>query len=183
MLHELNHTTPPPDNNIIETEENLSSTNIQTHPFELSDAKGNHYEIYFEHDTIRFDSQTPPIVMLHFFSTQSVPCRGEAPYLSILQQRYKEKILIIGILLHPDTQLETLDRFIEENQASYFISSSSNNDRFATKVTHSLGFSETIPIPLSILYLDGNYTRHYEGAIPIEMLEHDIQTLLKKGDN
>jgi len=159
---------------------NISATEAYT--FQLADQHGVQYDISVDHTHLLLNRETPAVVVLYFFSTWSLPCRGETPYLTKLKKKYAHDILVIGILLHPDEYLDTLDDFIKENNADFFISSSSDNDRFAAKVTETLDLSNVIPIPLTIMYHHGTYARHYEGAVPVEMLEHDIQSLLQKGD-
>ena len=150
--------------------------------FLLADQHGIQYHISIENEHLQLKDESTPLIILNFFSTWSIPCRGEAPYLTQLEEEYAPDVLVIGILLHPDDHLDTLENFIKENNADFFISSSSDNDRFAAKVTETLGLSNMIPIPLTVMYHHGTYARHYEGAVPVEMLKHDIQSLLQKGD-
>jgi len=148
----------------------------------LSDHQGNQYGIRTDHKELHVEENTAPVVILNFFSTWSLPCQGEAPYLTRLQKKYPKNILVLGVMLHPDTHLDTLEAFVRENNATFFISSSSENDRLAKKVAEELKLQNMFPVPLTVIYHNGIYDKHYEGAVPVEMLEHDIQILLEKGD-
>jgi len=147
--------------------------------FSLGDQKGVVHTVSIEHDQLFFKEISQPVVILNFFSTWSLPCQGEAPYLSNLQKKYPKDIFVMGILLHPDDHLQELETFVSQYQADYFISSSSENDRFAQKILQRVHIEDILPIPLTVIYHGGHYYRHYEGAVPIEMIEHDIKALLQ----
>ncbi len=148
-------------------------------PFTLTNQHGVTHTVLQQEQNLLFEDIKKPIVILHFFSTWSQPCRGEAPYLSDLQVKYNKDVAVLGILLHPDDYLQELDSFVEKNQLAYFISSGSQNDAFAKAVTKQLSLPEMLPIPLTVIYHNDRYYKHYEGVVPVEMLVHDIDTLLK----
>ncbi|MCF6206784.1 MAG: TlpA family protein disulfide reductase [Sulfurovum sp.] len=147
--------------------------------FNLGDQKGIVHSVSVENDQLFFKDISQPVVILNFFSTWSLPCQAEAPYLVDLQKKYPKQIFVMGVLLHPDDHLQELEKFINENQIDYFISSSSENDRFTQKILEKLHMPDILPIPLTVIYHGGHYYRHYEGAVPIEMIEHDIKTILR----
>jgi thiol-disulfide isomerase/thioredoxin len=159
-------------------EENRQSNGIS---FTLSDQNGITHTIIPEEDNrVQFKDIPQSIVLVNFFSTWSIPCQGEAPYLSDLQKKYDKELFVMGVLLHPDNHLQELETFMQKNQVSYFISSSSENDAFAKVLLKPLQLPDMLPIPLTVIYKDGDYYRHYEGAVPVEMIEHDIKVLLEK---
>ncbi|TET87970.1 MAG: TlpA family protein disulfide reductase [Sulfurovum sp.] len=120
------------------------------------------------------------IVVINFFTTWYSPCRGEIPYLSDLQKKYKKKIFVTGILVNDTQDDDALKHFISKYHANYFISNSKQNDAFASKVVKELQLPENFPLPLTVIYKDGDYYTHYEGAVPVEMIDHDIQQVIKK---
>jgi thiol-disulfide isomerase/thioredoxin len=174
----------PSSQNLTETNESSTPSSSTLYPsggvhFSLGDQKGVVHSVSIEHDQLFFKKISQPVVILNFFSTWSLPCQGEAPYLSKLQKKYPEDIFVMGILLHPDEHLQELETFVSQYQADYFISSSSENDRFVQKILKRLHIEEIMPVPLTVIYHGGHYYRHYEGAVPIEMIEHDIKALLE----
>lgn len=148
--------------------------------FHLGDHNGFTHAVSIENKKLLFKDIPQPIVILNLFSTWSLPCQGEAPYLADLQKKYEKELFVLGILLHPDAHLQELETFIQKNNASFFISSSSENNAFAKEIAKMLHLPNTLPIPLTIIYKDGHPYRYYEGAVPIEMIEHDIKSLLKQ---
>jgi thiol-disulfide isomerase/thioredoxin len=122
------------------------------------------------------------ITLINLFSTWSLPCQSQAYTLTQLQAQYPNRLTVLGIMLHPQNDKAPLETFKKESEASFFISIASSNDTLATLLYKSLGIENTVPIPLTIVYLHGKLVTYYEGTIPIEMLRHDIEKLLKKGD-
>ena len=120
------------------------------------------------------------IVVVNFFSTWHSSSRGEIPYLSDLQKKYEKHIFIAGILINDEQSDDTLRQFMSKYHANYFISNSKENNAFANKIVKELQLPENFPIPLTVIYKDGDYYTHYEGAVPVEMIDHDIQQVIKK---
>jgi len=171
------------NNSSNETKESNHTTQHYTkgeNHFSLGNKEGIFHSVSIENDQLLFEKISQPIVVLNFFSTWSLPCQGEAPYLADLQKKYPKEVFVAGILIHPDDHLNELESFIQQYHADYFISSSSDNDRFTQKVLEELHMPEILPIPLTVIYHSGHYYRHYEGAVPIEMIEHDIKALLEE---
>ncbi|QOR61376.1 TlpA family protein disulfide reductase [Sulfurovum sp. ST-21] len=174
------------------TEENTTEKNISRKEisaplsskadklFHLGDHNGFKHAVSIENEKLLFKDIPQPVVILNFFSTWSLPCQGEAPYLADLQKKYEKELFVLGILLHPDDHLQELETFIQKNNASFFISSSSENDAFVKEIAKMLHLPDILPIPLTIIYKDGHPYRYYEGAVPVEMIEHDIKSLLKQ---
>lgn len=146
--------------------------------FTLQDQNGTTHSISVDNGQLFFRDISQPVVIMYFFSTWSQPCKGKAPYLADLQQHFPKELFVTGILLHPHDHLAELETFRAKNRADFFISSSSENDRFATAVLEHLHLSDRLTVPLTVIYHGGHYVRHYEGAVPIEMIEHDIKRLL-----
>ena len=67
-----------------------------------------------------------------------------------------------------------------QQQINYFISNTKENDTFAMRLADQLQLDENFSIPLTVIYLNGEYFTHYEGAVPVEMIEYDIQQAKKQ---
>ncbi len=114
------------------------------------------------------------ILMVDFFATWCPPCKAEIPHLVNLQNKYKDKIKIIGILMEENKDMEELKSFIKYFNINYDIFVGRGNYELASLLG---GVSS---IPLLIMYdKDGNYITHYMGAVPEEMIEKDIQRAIE----
>ncbi len=157
-----------------------SASQTPTDTFTLSDIQQNRHTLTMSNQKMIFHNIDQSIVIVNFFSTWYSPCRGEIPYLSDLQKKYKKKVFVAGILVNDKQSDDTLKHFMSKYHANYFISNSKHNDAFASKVVKELQLPENFPIPLTVIYKDGDYYTHYEGAVPVEMLDHDIQEAIKE---
>ena len=146
----------------------LISTKVKSHTVSVSNQK------------VMFQDTTQPIVIVNLFATWCPPCIGEIPYLNDLQKKYKEELFVVGILTHDSIMQDALDTFIAKNQINYFISNGTDNDTFADQLAITLDLPENFSIPLTVMYVKGEYFTHYEGAVPVEMIEYDIQQAKKQ---
>jgi len=146
----------------------LISTKVKSHTVSVSNQK------------VMFQDTTQPIVIVNLFATWCPPCIGEIPYLNDLQKKYKEELFVVGILTHDSIVQDALDTFIAKNQINYFISNGTDNDTFADQLAITLDLPENFSIPLTVMYVKGEYFTHYEGAVPVEMIEYDIQQAKKQ---
>ena len=147
--------------------------------FILTDLTEQRHYISVNGTQLLFKDISQPVVILYFFTPWSLPCRSEVPYLSELQKKYSKDIFVMGILINPEKYVEQIGTFVQEQHANFYIAASQQNNRFTREILSPLNLSENVPIPLTVIFHGGHYWRHYEGAIPIEMLEHDIKTLLQ----
>lgn len=146
----------------------LSSTKMKSHTVTVSSQK------------VIFQDTTQPIVIVNLFATWCPPCIGEIPYLNDLQKKYKEKLFVVGILTHDSIMQDALDTFMAKNQINYFISNATDNDTFANQLAITLDLPENFSIPLTVMYVNGEYFTHYEGSVPVEMIEYDIEQAKKQ---
>ncbi len=146
----------------------LINTKVKSHKVAISDKK------------VMFQNTTQPIVMVNLFATWCPPCIGAIPYLNDLQKKYTEELFVVGILTHDTITQDALGTFMAKNQINYFISNGTDNDAFAASLATTLHLPKNFPIPLTVMYVGGEYFTHYEGAVPVEMIEYDIEQAKKQ---
>jgi len=163
---------------ILPQETNNTLRSAEPYSFLLNDTHHVSYKGTMHDKTISLGGVSAPVVVFHFFATWCPPCAGEAPYLSDLQKKYAQEVFVAGVTVN-DTPDETFEQFIEQNDADYYISIADENDRFAAKMAEVLNLEGNFSLPLTVIYYQGEYLVHYEGAVPIEILDHDIQKAIK----
>ena len=161
-------------------DEESPASQTATDTFTLRDIQQTTHTLSIKNQKIIFQDIDQSIVIINFFSTWSSPSRAEIPYLSDLQKKYNKDLFVAGILINDVLYDDTLKEFISKYQANYFISNSKQNDAFAAKVAKDLHLPENYDTPLTVIYKNGNYYTHYEGAVPVEMIDHDIQEAIKE---
>lgn len=162
-------------------ESNGSSQNrISKHAgFRLTDINNNELNISIDNNNTLFNDVKSPLVFVNFFATWCPPCRGELPYLSQMQKKYSNNLFVVGVLVNDDQNSSQLRDFMELYNANYYISNAGDNTGFSKHVIKTLQLPENFPLPLSVLYNRGKLYRYYEGAMPVEMLESEIEQALK----
>ena len=162
------------------TDEEVSASQIPTDTFTLSDIEQNRHTLTIKNQKIIFEYLDQSIVLLNFFSTWCAPCRGEVPYLADLQKKYKKDLFVAGILVNDVLYEQTLKEFISKHHANYFISNHMQNDALLAKIIKDLHLPEDVSFPLTVIYKNGDYYTHYEGEVPVEMINHDIKQAIKE---
>jgi len=165
----------------IEDSNKTKETNkSKKYTFSLSDLNESNYSVSIENKHIEISTVNEELILLNFFATWCPPCKGEIPYLADLQKKYKGKLFIAGILLNDSPDDKTLKAFAKTYGINYFISNAKDNNALGKLAAKRLQLDKDFPIPLTILFKNGNYYSHYEGAVPVEMLEHDIKEAIHK---
>jgi thiol-disulfide isomerase/thioredoxin len=170
---------------IVEANSSLKKeATLKTEPsskkFTLSNIDNKTYTFYFDKKDILIDNISQNFVLLNFFATWCPPCNGQLPYISDINKKYKDKLFVAGILVNDaDKEYHQIEKLIKEYEIDYFISNSKQNDDFAMELLKNLNISPKFQLPLTILFKNGKYYAHYEGATPIEMIEYDINKAMK----
>ena len=148
--------------------------------FTLNDIDNKNHTFYFNKKDIFIEDVSQKFVLLNFFATWCPPCQGQIPYLADLQKKYENDLFLAGILVNDSNkEYHELEAFSAKYTINYFISNAKENDTFAIALLKGLNIAENFQLPLTILYKNGTYYAHYEGAVPIEMIEHDIKKAMK----
>ncbi|NOR56139.1 MAG: redoxin family protein [Sulfurovum sp.] len=150
-----------------------------TDTFSLSDDNNHSYTVKVFQKSIEIKEETRPITLVTFFASWCPPCLANIPYFNELEQKYNDKIFIASVFIHDAMKPEPYQTFLDKHEMRYFVSNSPDNDDFASLLTRTLDLPENFDIPLTVLYVHGKYFTHYEGAVPVEMLEYDIRQAIQ----
>ena len=173
-----NNTTDTINNTCAIADINKSTlkTDKDAKKFKLNDIDNKNYTVYFDKKNILVEDISQDFVLLNFFATWCPPCQGQMPYLADLKEKYKNDLFVAGVLVNDGHQeYHKLEAFLKKYTINYFISNSKENDTFAVELLKGLSIAENFQLPLTILYKNGKYYAHYEGAVPVEMIEHDLK--------
>jgi thiol-disulfide isomerase/thioredoxin len=139
----------------------------------FTDIEGQKHLLRINDKDITIDGDTKKNLLITLFSTWCPPCQGQLPYLEDIHSKHSQDLSVFGFLVNDDADESKLRRFLATQQVRFPVSRDQNAIHH---IVQSLGLSENYPLPLTILYQNGNYIIHYEGAVPPEMIEHDINT-------
>jgi len=165
---------------IVDANKSTVKINKDEKNFKLNDINNKNHTIYFDKKNILIEDVSQNFVLLNFFATWCPPCQGQIPYLADLKEKYKNDLFIAGILVNDAGQeYHALEAFFKKYTVNYFISNAKENDTFAVELLKGLNIAENFQLPLTILYKNGKYYAHYEGAVPVEMIEHDLKKAME----
>jgi len=148
--------------------------------FTLVDMHEKKHKITLANKKVLFHEDVNDIVIINIFSSWCPPCMSQLPYLSDLQKKYKDTLFVASLLVNDDIEFLTLQKTLKEEKINHYISISEQNDQFASLIAKNLHLSKNYDIPLTVIYANGLYYTHYEGIVPIEMIEYDVKQAKKK---
>ena len=148
--------------------------------FTLSNLSNEKYIVTLDNQKMTLLNKEEPIVIIHIFTTWCKPCIAEISYLNDLQSKYSKDLFIASILAYDTVEPKHLIDFIHNYNINYYLSNGVQNDAFTTLLVRTLSLPKNFTIPLSVMYVDGQYFTHYEGLVPIEMIEYDIAQAKKQ---
>ncbi len=152
----------------VQTEEKKDNNKIL-----LTEISGKQITLNVTDKGFVFEEFKDKVVLLNFFTTWCPPCKAEIPHLNSLQNRYKNQLQIISILLEEKKENQEIISFMNTNNIEYTITNSPENFKLAN---HIGGVKS---IPYMIIYdKNGTYFKHYVGAIPEEMIEADLKKVM-----
>jgi len=157
-------------------ESNLSK--IDT--FNLLDIDNHSQRVTITNKKVIFHNPTQGISLINIFASWCKPCMDNVEYMNILQQKYSQDIFIAGVSINDDINSTQIKTLIDRHKIRYFISSNPSNERFTTLLADTLNLPQNYDIPLLAMFVEGRYFAHYEGRVPIEMIEYDIREALKE---
>lgn len=154
---------------------------VSTEEFTLSDTQGNSYTVEKRGTNFTLDAGKDKVVLFDMFATWCPPCRAEVQHLGNLQKKYGDDLIVMGITIENDVSNAELDAFREKYKGgNYRISNKADNQKLARAIASTIGVGQNFPIPLMVLYKNGEYVTHYAGATQEEFMDHDIAAALGK---
>ena len=130
-------------------------------PFLLNDLDGH---------VISTASLQGKVVLLNFWATWCPPCREEIPMMTDLQNRFKDKLQIVGISMD-DSSADEVKQFTEEMKIDYQIVMGSST------LSQEYGGVPALPTTF-VVNRDGRIVQKHEGLYPIEVYDSEIRALL-----
>ncbi len=151
---------------------------VATTQYTLTDTEGQTYSVQKEAESFILKGHEKGIVIYDVFATWCPPCRAEAPHLASLQKKHANDLIILGITIEEDITAARLNEFKNQYNADYRITFGKAGIDLSRMIASTIHIGQRFPIPLMVMYKDGNYVTHYTGAVPEEMIESDIKQTL-----
>ena len=137
------------------------------------------HELTISSHKLTFKDIDQPVIVMNLFNTLDRETMYLQKTFTQLQNKYPEDIFVISLLVGDTINTKTLNDFIHRFTLKHYISNDIENRTFQSILYKSLSLSQKIELPLTVIYSDGAYKVHYEGAVPKEMIQYDIQQAIK----
>ena len=157
----------------------IPQTEPEIRRFVLEDLDHRRSAAVFEGERVRFEKIRQRVVVLTLLSDRCAPCRGMMPYLTMLQKKYAKDLFVLGVLVRSDLDGEELRRFMRRHGSNYYLSNHPDGDRLGAFLASRLNLGSNYPLPLTLIYKDGKYIMHIQGAVPYEMLSRLVEELIQ----
>ena len=131
--------------------------------FSLKSSTGEEYNLTLKPQSLQLQAGAKPLIVLHLFDKH----HGMEVYLPSLQKRYGKVMTLITLPLQQ-----------EPKPKAHWITYSPQTSTLLHTLQSHLAIEQS-PLPLTLLYYNGSYRSDYEGEVPIEMLTHDIEMIIK----
>jgi cytochrome c biogenesis protein CcmG/thiol:disulfide interchange protein DsbE len=110
------------------------------------------------------------VILLNFWATWCGPCRAEIPDLVELQDKYKERLQILGLVVDDDDQ-DAIKDFVEKFSINYPVALATNDIR--------MQYGGIAALPTSfVLDAEGRIVQKHEGLRDPILYETEIRSLL-----
>ena len=110
------------------------------------------------------------VILLNFWATWCGPCRAEIPDLIELQNKYKDRLQILGLVVDDDDQ-DAIKEFVEKFTINYPVAIASNDTR--------IRYGGIAALPTSfVLDAEGRIVQKHEGLRDPILYETEIRSLL-----
>ncbi len=158
-----------------ETSQQQAAQEQQLPTFHLTTSMGKNITIEVTKKGWVFKEYPNKAVLLVFFATWCPPCKAEIPHLINLQNKYKDSLEVIAVLVEQNKDNMALNDFIKDHNIIYPVTNSPENFNLASAV----GGVDSIPA-MFVFNPDGYVVQRYQGAVHEEILENDIKQALGK---
>lgn len=162
-------------------EETAEEAMVSTAEFTLMDTQGKSYTVEKRGTNFLLDAGEDKVVLFDIFATWCPPCQASVKHLGNLQKKYGDDLVVMGITIEEDKSNAELEAFRNQHAGGdYLISNKADNQKLARSIASTIGVGQQFPIPLMVLYKNGEYVTHYAGATHEEIIDHDIAQALGK---
>lgn len=147
-----------------------SEKSEKTSKYQLKTLAGKSIKFELVNNILLSDDLAGKMVLFNFWATWCPPCKKEMPAFVELQKKYKDSLVIVGVLLEKNKSRIELQNFLDEFKVNFPITISEHeNFRFAKDIAN------VQKLPESYLFSkEGMFVKDFIGAVDEKVLESFI---------
>lgn len=154
-----------------------AETNTSSPEISFSDINGKQYSAVGTPNGLKIKEFEGKIVFLEFFGHKCPPCLASIPHLIKLQNKYKDKLVIVAIEVQ-GLKGEKLINFTKEKGMNYVVASNLKASGLVEYVASRSRWTGSIPFMVAI-DKKGDVADMHVGMVPESTLDEFIQKLSK----
>lgn len=151
----------------IEKKDNVKIENSKK--YTLITTKGEKLNIELVNNLLLSNELNGKIVLLNFWATWCPPCKKEMPAFVKLQEKYKDRFVVVGVLMEKDKNPKELQEFLDQYKINFPITVSDENFRFAKDIGNVQRFPESF-----LFSKEGMFYKKFIGEVDQLVLESYI---------
>eukprot|EP01155_Anaeramoeba_flamelloides_P030212 Anaeramoba_flamelloidesa862954_14.p1 GENE.a862954_14~~a862954_14.p1 ORF type:complete len:153 (-),score=11.79 a862954_14:8-466(-) len=125
-------------------ETKTSAESAKSLEYSLKTLDGKLLDFELVNNVLLSDELNGKIVLFNFWATWCPPCRKEMPAFVELQKKYKDRLVIVGVLMEKNKSKIELENFLNEYKVNFPITISENeNFRFAKDIANVQNLLQT----------------------------------------
>jgi hypothetical protein len=147
--------------------------------FTIKSSQKKSYTFSISDKNISSDSFHKKTILFNISHMSSPSSLDQMESLSKIQTKYQSDVIVISLLFGDTHKITTPNIFLNKHHIYHFVSLNKENKKLSNLLYASLDIKDK-PMPFTILYKNGKYYSHFEGSIPLEMLNYDLTQIIKK---
>lgn len=153
-----------------EVKTTTSEKSAEVLKYNLKTTEGKNIKFELVNNLLLSEELNGKIVLFNFWATWCPPCRKEMPAFAKLQEKYKDRFIIVGVLMEKGKDKAELQEFLDEYGVNFPITiSEEENFRFAKDIAN------VQKLPESYLFSkEGMFVKQFVGAVDEKVLESYI---------
>ncbi|CAA6809495.1 MAG: Unknown protein [uncultured Sulfurovum sp.] len=129
---------------------------------------------------LTFHNLQQSVVLINLFDTLSSTSRSQIIALDTFKEKYKNELFVTSLPTQNDLSQLEINSFKKKEKISHSFLTQTKNRAFLKLLPSSLHLSKDATLAIVVIYKDGNYYSHFEGPVPIEMIQYDIAQAIQK---
>ena len=128
---------------VVEETTSIQTKTLQSNSYTLKTMKNKTINIELVNDLLISDELNGKIVLINFWATWCPPCKKEMPAFVKLQEKYKDKFVVVGVLMEKDKDKAEVQKFLDEYKINFPITVDNDNFKFAKDIGNVQRFPES----------------------------------------